>query len=226
MIVTSSGAVSKTSHPGFREWIKKRSNTDVIVVENRPIAKNKITHLPEKFTIGYFGKIREAKMFKILLKAVEKWEQPNQPSIIIAGHGTAEEEVIQMLSNSSIDVEFNGKFTQDELPKLIERISVMYAVYPVTRGNILEGAIPTKMFDAAAEGRPSVVNNKCLMGDIAIAENIGYPISSNNFIELLDTLTTIKEGGIQVKLERDWNWDRQRGQKSWRVVCRPRKSRC
>ena len=32
-------------------------------------------------------------------------------------------------------------------------MSVMFAVYPVNRGNILDGALPTKMFDAANLGK-------------------------------------------------------------------------
>ena len=44
----------------------------------------------------------------------------------------------------------------------------MYAMYGPLRGNILQGALPVKMFDAAAQGVPSVVNNDCLMGDLAV----------------------------------------------------------
>jgi len=46
-------------------------------------------------------------------------------------------------------------------------------MYAPRRGNITQGALPVKMFDAAAQGVPSVVNDGCLMGDLAQSENIG-----------------------------------------------------
>ena len=58
-----------------------------------------------------------------------------------------------LFSDIPADVRFNG-----ELP---------------LRGNILQGALPVKMFDAAAQGVPSLVNDDCLMGDVAQTEGLG-----------------------------------------------------
>ena len=52
-------------------------------------------------------------------------------------------------------------------------ISVMYAMYNEERGNIATGAIPTKMLDAAAFGRPSIVNQNTPMGDLCEQESLG-----------------------------------------------------
>ena len=49
----------------------------------------------------------------------------------------------------------------------------MYAVYSPRRGNIMQGALPVKMFDAAAQGVPSVVNEACLMADLVETEALG-----------------------------------------------------
>ena len=204
LIITSSGKISDSPHTGFKEWIEKRYDKEVIVIENRPILHDEISKLPDKFTIGYFGKIREPSMFQNLLEAVKNWPDNNRPKIIIAGHGSAEKEVFEMFKESEFDVEFHGKFNQDKLKELIKKISVMYALYPTKRGNILDGAIATKMFDSAAGGRPSIVNNECLMGDIAENENIGVQIASNKPHKLLEELLKIKENQVQVKLFRGW----------------------
>ena len=46
-------------------------------------------------------------------------------------------------------------------------------MYDPERGNIMQGAIPTKMLDAAAFGRPSVVNANTPMGELCETERIG-----------------------------------------------------
>ena len=83
-------------------------------------------------------------------------------------------------------------------------MSVMFAVYPVNRGNILDGALPTKMFDAANLGRPSIVNEGCLMADIAKAENLGISIDYSDSDSLLDSLIKLYEEPMNVKLKHDW----------------------
>ena len=211
MIITSSGAVSRTSHPGFREWVKKRAEgANVVVVENRPIDSNSKSLLPREFTIGYAGKIREKQMFHTLIKAVEKWPEENKPKLIIAGYGTADSQVDELLNSSSINVERIKEFRRNELADIISKMSVMYALYPTERGNILEGALPTKMFDAAMHGRPSIVNSGCLMSDIATAERIGIPVDPSDIDSLQAALVRIKTEKTTVNLERDWSGEAKR----------------
>ena len=210
LIVTSSGSVSKTSKPGFREWVKKRSDVEVVVVENRPESVEYELPFPKNFTIGYIGSIREPKMFRTLIDAIQLWPEEDRPHLVVAGHGTAEAEVDAMLEESGIRFDRIGKFSRNEIEGLIARISVMYAVYPVLRGNILEGALPTKMFDAAAYGRPSVVNSGCLMGDIARAENLGNVVDANDPVALHSVLSTFKQDSPIVRLHRDWSGEADR----------------
>ncbi len=211
LIITSSGAVSKTSHPGFREWVRERiGNPNITVVENRPIKTKEIEPLPNEFTIGYAGKIREKSMFKTLIQAIEKWPDEKTPKIIIAGDGTADSEVDNLFVSSNIEIERFGRFTRQELPSIIGKMSVMYAVYPTIRGNILDGALPTKMFDAAIYGRPSVVNSGCLMGDITKLEKLGIAVDVDDVSSLRNALMQIKSEHLMVKLERDWEGESKR----------------
>ena len=211
LIITSSGAVSKTSYPGFREWVRSRiTDPNIIVVENRPIKTKEIEPLPDEFTIGYAGKIREKSMFKTLIKTIENWPEEKTPKIIIAGDGTADSEVENLFFSSDIKVERIGKFSRMELPSIINRMSVMYAVYPTLRGNILDGALPTKMFDAAIYGRPSIVNSGCLMEDISKAEKLGVAINVDDSEALKNALMEIKSQKMMVKLERNWEGESKR----------------
>jgi hypothetical protein len=74
----------------------------------------------------------------------------------------------------------------------------MYAMYSPSRGNILQGAIPVKMFDAAAHGVPSVVNSGCLMGEIAEHEEIGQSVEWMNSAQLSENLFNLREVKVQL----------------------------
>jgi glycosyltransferase involved in cell wall biosynthesis len=211
LVITSSGAVSNKSKPGFREWVKKRSDANVVVVENRPRAIEQHPPFPERFTIGYIGSIREPNMFKTLIESIQLWPESERPHLVIAGHGTADTQVNQMLQESGISYRRSGAFHQRDIYNLLSQISIMYAVYPVLRGNILEGALPTKMFDAAVHGRPSIVNSGCLMGDVVKAEKLGGVVETGNPAALKKVIETFMHDKIaKIKLDRTWSGEAQR----------------
>jgi hypothetical protein len=64
----------------------------------------------------------------------------------------------------------------------------MYAMYDPNRGNIMQGAIPTKMLDAAAFGRPSVVNSNTPMGDLCESEGMGVTAAYGNVTEIAEAI--------------------------------------
>ena len=74
----------------------------------------------------------------------------------------------------------------------------MYAMYAPTRGNILQGALPVKMFDAAAHGVPSVVNAECLMGEVAEDEEIGHSVEWMNLSQLAASLIQLRDTTVQL----------------------------
>ena len=211
LIITSSGAISPTSHPGFKQWIQKRTkDVPVVVVENRPLPTDSIRPLPEQFTIGYAGKIREKSMFNTLIQAAENLPPEISPKLIIAGHGTADSEVDELFSHTTLPVERIGEFRTEDLPSIVRKLSVMYAVYPTPRGNILEGALPTKMFDAAIHGRPSIVNSNCLMEDVVNEEKLGVAVEPTDRDSLQTALYNMAKAKRLVKLERDWYEESER----------------
>ena len=71
------------------------------------------------------------------------------------------------------DVDYRGRFDDDQLNGLMTEIDVMYAVYNPEKENIRQGALPVKMFDAAAYGRPTVTTANAPMGDFCLENNLG-----------------------------------------------------
>ena len=129
-------------------------------------------------------------------------ETKQRPSIRIAGDGVAFDLVSQLLltakKNHELDVKITGSFDSDEFSTMILEIDVMYALYSPNRGNILQGALPVKMFDAAAHGVPSVVNAKCLMGEVAESEEIGQTVEWLDHNQLAVSLIQLRDSRVQL----------------------------
>ena len=178
VIITSSQQVNDESHRGFVEWLAHHG-LESVAVENRPLPPFGHTKAPpaDQWTVGYIGRVRDIKAFELLVQAVKTLPPLHRPKIRVAGDGTAAARVRTLLLDEveagSLEAEVSGAFTQADLPEVLQEIDVMYAMYSPLRGNILQGALPVKMFDAAARGVPSVVNDGCLMGDVALKEGAG-----------------------------------------------------
>ena len=198
LIFTSSGSLRNGRFPGFKQWIKQRG-IDSVVIENRPQQPRKIPkQINNKETvISYVGKIRDKEAMTFLISSVIKLRDLSKIKLLIAGDGVLSEKVerdlIQQRKEFGIDFEFHGRFDVEQKYQLIARSDVMFAMYNPKRGNISEGALPTKMFDAASVGIPSIVNSNCLMGEIIEKEEWGFSVEWGNFEELRDAILSAKK---------------------------------
>ncbi len=164
-----------TSSSGFVKWLKNRGLPSVSI-ENRPDNQASIS-VPREPSIGYFGRIRESASFILLRDALLTLPDENRPSVLIAGDGTHYDEIESLFRNTpNIKSTFRGPFQHSELPEMMLEIGLMFAMYSPDRGNISDGALPSKMFEAAAFGRPSIVNQGTLMGQICDNENLGSSV--------------------------------------------------
>ena len=154
-----------TSSPGFQNWLANHDIESTVVTNRRaPIE----CPSQEKLVVGYVGRIREIEPLLHLQLAMKGIDG----SIIIAGDGTCAAAIKALIPEAT----HLGAFTEEELGGIIQKISVMYAMYDPERGNIMEGALPVKMFDAAAYSRPSIVNANCPMGQLCEEESLGKAV--------------------------------------------------
>ena len=196
-----------TSSEGFSKWLKLH-NIESTTVENRPLRQTELP-MPMHPTIGYFGKVRELSSFEFLIGALQRIPESNRPHLFIAGDGTRAKDVAEMIAKTEgITAEIQHSFHHSEHPQMMEKISVMFAMYSPERGNISEGALPSKMFEAAAYGRPSIVNSGVPMGDVCESEKLGMSVEWNNVDELVLALNEIQ--GREVTLEIDETRERAR----------------
>ena len=205
-IITTSGRISDGEYDGFEQYLKSKG-LDSTVVENRPLE----TSIPEKkspqleqWSIGYLGRVRELKTFTLLLEAVKLIPAAKRPKIIIAGDGIKEDEVRNLMMDAvqsgEVNAEISGAFTPIQFQELVKHLDVMFALYPPERGNILQGALPVKMFDAAANGIPSIVNSGCLMGELAESEGIGKAVAWDDAVATSNAMLELRGTTVELKI--------------------------
>lgn len=196
-----------TSSQGFSDWLEIRGLKST-TVENRPPYSSHL-QFPNSRAIGYFGKIREIAPFKLLFDAMNTLPADKKIKIIFAGDGTSLSEVQALAEQyTELEIEFSGKFKHQDLPSLMSEINLMFAMYNPQRGNINQGALPSKMFEAASYGRPSIVNQGTPMGALCVSDNLGLAVDWNDVKGLAEAITELSN--VEVYLKTDESRERQR----------------
>ncbi len=175
LIVATEGFENKN---GFKE-IYNAWRKDVLVIMN---AENKYSNswtYPEKFTIGYFGNLRDLKMFKSLIKAVKMIDKEKRPFLRIAGGGALSKKIKGIFENTTgIDYKITGRYSHTELENLMNECSVQYCLYSSKRGNI-QHTIPAKLFSSVACGKKAIVNSNSLTSKICKKYNWGWEVNED-----------------------------------------------
>ena len=197
LVVTSSGMQTDGTHNGFKEYLGDHGISSM-VVENRPYVQRDVQKTVKNngWTVAYLGRVREFESFHWLIKAIELIPVDQRPDLKIAGDGVAADAVHKLLLTEAnrlgIHLHLSAAFEVNDLPELMADVDVMYAMYEPQRGNIMQGALPVKMFDAASFGVPTVVNSDCLMGEICNSEALGMPATWGNAESISAALLSLR----------------------------------
>ena len=177
-------------NPGFAE-LYRELGCNVITVWNSHKKVNVYPPLPEKFTVGYVGNIREYKMFKLLIDAIKEIPQGKRPVLRVAGSGMVSDKTTSSLHQAGkelgIEVITSGRYSTDEISDLVSQCTIMYCLYPPERGNI-DRAMPVKLFDSVSHGRKVISNNNSLMGDFVEYNKWGWTVEYDNPSKLAEII--------------------------------------
>ena len=152
-----------TSSPGLAAYFEQQFSIQSTVVLN--VRNPNPLERPKKKKIGFFGRIRDYDAMVLLIESCK--EIGFTP--IFAGDGPC----VNRMNERYQDIDYRGQFDESKLIKLMAEIDVMYAMYNPETENIRQGALPVKMFDAAAFGRPTVTSAGVPMGEFCLENKLG-----------------------------------------------------
>ena len=188
LIVTTSGAVAEGGRPGLQQQVEAWGR-QALVLENRPDEGTFRPATPDgTWRVACLGRVRDLATVDLVVQALTSMPENQRPVLRWAGDGVAAEAARQRLANADLEVEVEGAFAHEDLDRLHDGVDVSIALYDPSRGNIADGALPVRMFEAAVRGVPSVVNTGVLMGDIATSEGIGVACTWNDADALVAAL--------------------------------------
>ena len=156
-----------TSSPGLSNYFNQEFQFTSTVVLN--VRNASLLPRPRTKTIGFFGRIRD---LEAMLSLVE-CSQRTGFHPIIAGDGPC----VNQLLERCPELDYRGPFDDAQLADLMAEIDVMFAMYNPGKENIRQGALPVKMFDAAAFGRPTVTTAHVPMADFCLENKLGVVAS-------------------------------------------------
>ena len=192
LIVTTSGARAEDDAPGLQQQVEAWGRT-AMVLENRPAPGGFRRALnDETWRIACLGRVRDVATADLLIRALSLLPEQERPVLRWAGDGVAAHEARQRLETSGLNVELEEGFGHEDLDRLHDGVDVAVAMYDPQRGNIADGALPVRMFEAAVRGVPSVVNAGVLMGAVATGEGFGVACPWNDPQALVDALLHAK----------------------------------
>ena len=202
LILTSSGSIKDGVYPGLREWLMSHGFQST-VIENRPVEYSEFAAPTNtNWVVSHIGRIRDINSIRLLFSAIKQMPENQRPDICIAGDGPSWEQVKLELENFSnsigLNYDISGSYDRNGLTKILQKTNVMYAMYDPMRGNILDGALPVKMFDAAAHNVPSVVNSDCLMGELCEQEQLGKSVEWDNSSMLVEALLSLRDSRVNM----------------------------
>ena len=173
LIVTTSGAIATDGRPGLQQQVEAWGR-QALVLENRPERGSfRAAASDGTWRVACLGRIRDLETVELVIQALSLMPEDQRPVLRWAGDGVAAEAARQRLSESGLKVELEAGFGHDDLDRLHDGVDVALALYDPSRGNIADGALPVRMFEAAVRGVPSVVNAGVLMGEVATREGFG-----------------------------------------------------
>ena len=152
-----------SSSPGLASYFEEHFSIQPTVVLNARNSKS--LDRPMTKSIGYFGRIRDYDAMVLLIESSKEIGF----RAILAGDGPSVDRLLERYP----ETDYRGRFDDDQLNELMAEIDVMYAMYNPEKENIRQGALPVKMFDAAAYGRPTVTTANVPMGKFCLENNLG-----------------------------------------------------
>ena len=177
---------------GYREIYHPWRKNSVTVMN----AENKYSdtwNYPEKFTLGFFGNLRDYTMFKILIDAILLIEEDKRPLLRIAGTGAVSKHIKQLFAKyPEINCNISGRFDHSELKSLMDECTIQYCLYTSKRGNI-EYTIPAKLFSSIACGKKVIVNSNSLSSELCNIHNLGWNVNDNDVNEISKLILKLTE---------------------------------
>ena len=144
-----------------------------------------------KFVIGYVGTHGMAQRLETVVKAAKMLEQFADIRFLFVGDGARRKALAKLARRLKLStIEFHGLVTS---ATVVEYIALCDAiVVPLRKSQLFEGALPTKIFEAAAMERPIILSAEGIAADLVRKYEAGVAVEPENAADLAEAILKLR----------------------------------
>lgn len=166
------------------EVVTNGSNMELFFQREKDIGLLKELQLEDKFIVGYLGTHGMAHSLDFIMHTITKIKDP-KIHFLFVGDGSMKESIITIAKESYLsNVTFLDPISKDKMPQYLSIIDVSLA--PLKRSDNFKTVIPSKIFEASAMGKPTLLGVEGEAKEIIEQYNAGscfIPEDEHDFIE-------------------------------------------
>jgi hypothetical protein len=144
-----------------------------------------------KFVIGYVGTHGMAQRLETVVKAAKMLEQYPDIRFLFVGEGARRKALMKLAKRLNVSsIEFHGLVTSSTVVEYIALCDAI--VVPLRKTLLFEGALPTKLFEAAAMERPIVLSAQGIAADLVQKYDAGMMIEPEDSSALAKAIMDLR----------------------------------
>ena len=166
------------------EVVTNGSNMELFSPREKDIVLLKKLHLEKKFIVGYLGTHGMAHSLDFVVRSIGKITDEDIHFLFV-GDGAMKQTIIDLVKSLSLsNITFLDPISKDEMPRYLSIIDVSLA--PLKRSDNFKTVIPSKIFEASAMGKPTLLGVEGQAQEIIEKYHAGIcfiPEDENDFVE-------------------------------------------
>lgn len=171
--------------------ITNGANLDLYVSSDKDSALIKKLGLENKFIIGYIGTHGLAHSLEFIINAISKIEDPEIHFLFI-GDGAVKESIKVLAAKLDLDnITFCNPVPKEKVSNYLSIIDV--SLVPLKKSPIFKTVIPSKIFEAAAMQKPTLLGVHGQAQDIVEYYNSGIVFDPENEEDFLEKVKLLKK---------------------------------
>ena len=172
------------------EVVTNGSNMELFFPREKDKELLKELQLEDKFIIGYLGTHGMAHSLDFIVKSISKITDKDIHFLFV-GDGAMKETIVDLAKMLSLsNVTFLDPISKDEMPKYLSIIDISLA--PLKRSENFKTVIPSKIFEASAMGKPTLLGVEGQAQEIIEKYHAGLCFIPEDEGDFLDKVTLFK----------------------------------
>ena len=157
-------------------------------------------HLNGKFIVGYIGTHGMAHSLPFIIKSIQKIEDSSLHFLFV-GDGAIKEEIVELANTLNLtNITFLDSISKDEVPNYLSICDISLA--PLKKNDNFKTVIPSKIFEASAMGKPTLLGVEGQAEEILNQYNAGLSFLPEDEDDFLLKLNMLKDKEIYMNCQK------------------------